>query len=88
MLGDVPATFAAVLFARTAPEDLLVYDAKELATLARDAWGFLAVRKPCEPKVRFISPSASEQHKMPNPCTKCHTDKTVEWANDRPCGYT
>ena len=58
LLGDVPATFAAVLFARTAPEDLLVYDAKELAQLARDAWAFLAVRKPGEPKVRFTSPAS------------------------------
>ena len=31
---------------------------------------------------KFISPSAAERHKMPNPCTKCHTDKTVAWAND------
>ena len=59
MLGDVPATFAAVLFARTAPEDLLVYEAKELAHLAREAWAFLAVREPGEPKIRFVSPPAS-----------------------------
>ena len=31
MLGDVPATFATLLFARTAPEDLLAYHAPELA---------------------------------------------------------
>jgi glutamate dehydrogenase len=59
MLGDVPATFAALLFARTAPEDLLVYEARELAELAREAWAFLAVRAPGAPKIRFVSPPAS-----------------------------
>ncbi len=64
LLGDVPATFAAVLFARTAPEDLLVYSADELAKLARDAWAFLAVRKPGEPKIRFTSPPASDGDRL------------------------
>ncbi len=58
LLGDVPAVFATVLFARTAPEDLLAYSAEELAQLARDAWAFLAVRKPGVPKIRFTSPAS------------------------------
>ncbi len=29
---------------------------------------------------RFISPAATEQSKVPNPCTVCHTDRTPAWA--------
>jgi predicted CXXCH cytochrome family protein len=29
---------------------------------------------------RFITPSATEQLKIPNPCTVCHTDKPAGWA--------
>lgn len=29
---------------------------------------------------RFISPTLTEQSKVPNPCTTCHTDKTNAWA--------
>jgi hypothetical protein len=29
---------------------------------------------------KFISPAATEQLKVPNPCTTCHTDKTNAWA--------
>ena len=29
---------------------------------------------------KFITPSMSEQYKIPNPCTMCHTSQTTEWA--------
>jgi hypothetical protein len=29
---------------------------------------------------RFISPLATEQSGIPNPCTSCHKDKTNAWA--------
>jgi len=29
---------------------------------------------------RFITPAETEQYKIPNPCTSCHTDKTTAWA--------
>lgn len=29
---------------------------------------------------RFISPAMTKAYKIPNPCTGCHTDKTLEWA--------
>src|SRR5262245_44957479 len=61
LLDDVPAMFGTVLFSRAAPEDLLVYDADELAQLAREAFAFLAVRKPGTPKVRFVSPASQSQ---------------------------
>jgi predicted CXXCH cytochrome family protein len=31
---------------------------------------------------RFITPAMTDQYKIPNPCTSCHTDKTTAWAND------
>ena len=30
---------------------------------------------------RFITPSATDQYKIPNPCTSCHNDKTTAWAS-------
>ena len=29
---------------------------------------------------RFITPRATEQSNIPNPCTSCHKDKSTEWA--------
>ena len=59
LMGDVPTAFAKILFARTAPEDLLVYEAAEIAHLARETWAFLGVRKPGQQKARVVSPPAS-----------------------------
>ena len=30
----------------------------------------------------FITPTATEQLKVPNACNTCHTDKSPEWAHD------
>lgn len=30
----------------------------------------------------FISPAATERYGVPNPCTSCHTDESLEWANE------
>jgi glutamate dehydrogenase len=54
--AEVPADFAERLFGRTAPEDLLAYTARDLASLAQEAWGFLAERKPGSAKIRLQSP--------------------------------
>ncbi|HVY58908.1 MAG TPA: NAD-glutamate dehydrogenase [Xanthobacteraceae bacterium] len=56
--GDVPGDFADRLFARTAPEDLLRYDPRELARVASDAWAFLIDRPPGRPKIGFLPPVA------------------------------
>ena len=53
--GDMPESFAALLFARGAPEDLVRYEARELASLAEDAWLFLKERPLEHPKVRCDS---------------------------------
>src|SRR5262245_24745281 len=57
--SGVPDGFAALLLARTAPEDLVRYDAAELAALTREAWTFVGTRKPGETKIRVESPDAS-----------------------------
>ncbi|MGA2129587.1 MAG: NAD-glutamate dehydrogenase domain-containing protein, partial [Xanthobacteraceae bacterium] len=53
--GDMPESFAAQLFARAAPEDLVRYEPRELAALAEDAWRFLRERRPGAPAVRLDS---------------------------------
>jgi len=30
----------------------------------------------------FITPSMTEEYKIPNPCTSCHTDKSTAWATE------
>src|SRR5262245_7318147 len=51
--GDMPESFAQLLFAAAPPEDLVRYEARELADLAESAWLFLQQRKPHAPKLRF-----------------------------------
>jgi len=31
---------------------------------------------------RFITPQMTDQYKIPNPCTSCHTEKSTAWATD------
>ncbi|HVX92180.1 MAG TPA: NAD-glutamate dehydrogenase [Xanthobacteraceae bacterium] len=57
--GEIPHDFAARLFARAAPEDVVRYEPREIAHLAFETWAFLAVRKPGVPKIRFESPAAT-----------------------------
>lgn len=35
----------------------------------------------------FISPSKTDEYKVPNPCTSCHMDKTAEWAREAMKGW-
>jgi glutamate dehydrogenase len=53
--GDLPESFANLLFAGTPAEDLVRYEARELADLAEAAWLFMVERKPGQPKIRFES---------------------------------
>jgi predicted CXXCH cytochrome family protein len=32
---------------------------------------------------KFITPSMTDQYKIPNPCTSCHTTQTTEWAKQQ-----
>ncbi len=52
---DIPKNFAARLFESASPEDVVEYGAAELASLAEQAWSFLAERKPGAPKIRFVT---------------------------------
>jgi predicted CXXCH cytochrome family protein len=36
---------------------------------------------------RFITPAMTETYKLPNPCTSCHTDKTIAWATEELKGW-
>ena len=49
---DIPASFITQLYARTVPEDIVRYDAGELAFLGERAFDFLSTRKPGVPKIR------------------------------------
>ena len=57
---NVPEGFTALLLGRTASEDLVGYEAVELAALTREAWAFLSVRQPGVPKIRVEFPRASD----------------------------
>ncbi|HEY7302333.1 MAG TPA: NAD-glutamate dehydrogenase [Xanthobacteraceae bacterium] len=57
--SKIPKEFVDSLFARAVPEDLVRYDARELAALAEGAWSFLAERAPGAPKIRLVQPPAS-----------------------------
>ena len=35
----------------------------------------------------FITPEMTDQYKIPNPCTSCHTDRTTEWARETLKGW-
>jgi hypothetical protein len=37
---------------------------------------------------RFITPATTQALNVPNPCTLCHTDKTVEWAEETLSAWT
>ena len=36
---------------------------------------------------KFISPSTTERYGVPNPCTSCHTDQSLEWAREALRGW-
>jgi len=54
-----PKAFVDALFGLTVPEDVVRYDAREVAALAEAAWGFLAERKPGASKIRLEVPAAA-----------------------------
>jgi glutamate dehydrogenase len=73
---EAPEGFVAALFSRAVPEDLMRYDARELAELAAAAWSFLADRKPGVPKVRLDSPAVTAVHE------RLKTTSVLEIVND------
>jgi glutamate dehydrogenase len=57
-VGNIPPEFLAQLFGGAAPEDLVHYQAAEIAAIAEGTWGFLGERQPHTRKIR-IGPSAT-----------------------------
>src|SRR5882757_1736566 len=57
LTGGAPKNFAELLFGRAAPEDLVHYEADELARLAQSSWEFLAERKPGAFRLRMEQPA-------------------------------
>ena len=52
--SGIPKEFVDALFSQAVPEDVVRYDAREVAALAQAAWSFLAERKRGSPKLRQI----------------------------------
>jgi glutamate dehydrogenase len=73
---EAPEGFVGALLSRAVPEDLMRYDARELADLATDAWSFLAERKPGAPKVRLESPAVRAEHE------RLRTTSVLDIVND------
>ena len=53
--GDLPDGFVQTLFGRASAEDVLRYEAAELATLAEAAWEALRQRNPATPEISLAS---------------------------------
>ncbi|MFL6797316.1 MAG: NAD-glutamate dehydrogenase [Xanthobacteraceae bacterium] len=53
----VPAEFVSCLFAYAVPEDLMRYDARQLAGLAAATWSHLGKREPGRPSIRLEAPA-------------------------------
>ena len=60
----IPADFVAGLFDRVAPEDLVLYDGREIAALAERAWSHLAERTPGAPKLRIAIPEIGRSERL------------------------
>ena len=75
-LRDIPPSFAPLLFARVSPEDLVRYEARELAELAEAAWMFLQDRRPGAPRIRL------ESRGGPIGAARIKTVSVIEIVND------
>ena len=58
---EVPAEFVTLLFERALPEDLMRYDAREIAVLAAEAWTLFGERQPGTPRLRLATPVAGDK---------------------------
>jgi glutamate dehydrogenase len=65
-VSDVPQDFVAQLFGGAAPEDLVHYEAAEIAEIAEATWGFLAERQPQTRKIRIGRPRPASGARLNN----------------------
>ncbi|HZS62978.1 MAG TPA: NAD-glutamate dehydrogenase [Xanthobacteraceae bacterium] len=54
----IPKNFVHQLFGQVAADDLAAYEPQAIADFARQAWAFLATRRPGAPKIRFVDAAA------------------------------
>jgi glutamate dehydrogenase len=64
--ADAPEDFAAQLFAHAAAEDLIRYEAAELADITAATWRFVAQRKPGFPKIRIATAPPEDGPRLQN----------------------
>jgi glutamate dehydrogenase len=64
--SDVPADFVAQVFAGAAQEDLVHYQAAEIAEIAEETWGFLKERQPQTRKIRIGPPPSVTGERLNN----------------------
>jgi glutamate dehydrogenase len=57
-VANVPSDFITQVFAGAVPEDLVHYQASEIAEIAEGTWRFLGERQPQTPKIRVSTPHA------------------------------
>ena len=75
-LRDIPPSFPPLLFALVSPEDLVRYEAREVAELAEAAWLYLQDRRPGVPKIRL------ESRGGPIGAARIKTVSVIEIVND------
>ncbi|MBN8940669.1 MAG: NAD-glutamate dehydrogenase [Rhizobiales bacterium] len=75
-LGDIPESYVADLFGRAAPEDLIAYDARDLASLAAASYAALSNRSTGQSAIRLDDPVA------PSPGSQAGMITVVEVVND------
>jgi glutamate dehydrogenase len=66
IVGNVPPGFVAQLFGGAAPDDLVHYQAAEIAEIAEGTWGFLADRQPQTRKIRIGPPPSATGARLNN----------------------
>ncbi|HMA71189.1 MAG TPA: NAD-glutamate dehydrogenase [Xanthobacteraceae bacterium] len=62
--ANAPPDFVMQMFARTAPEDLVRYDASEIAEITAGTWRFLGERQPHIPKIQVGSTQSTPGQRL------------------------
>jgi glutamate dehydrogenase len=65
-VGNIPPDFVAQLFGGAALEDLVHYEAGEIAEIVEGTWGFLAERQPQTRKIRIGPPPSATGTRLNN----------------------
>src|SRR5215467_12735203 len=62
--ANAPPDFVMQMFARTAPEDLVRYDASEIAEITAGTWRFLGERQQQTPKIQFATAQSALSRRL------------------------